>query len=139
MPEEYLESLSVDQRAEMWRNALAGSLGPKRARFVAARPDLVGFILVGPESGEDDAVRGEVFSLNVHPTAWGEGIGSTLLERGGEFLAEQGFDAAILWAHRDSTRTRRFYEHNGWQMDGSERTVEVLGAEAPEVRYVRQL
>lgn len=140
MPQEYLDSLEPADRAAMWAEALGS---PPRsdlvARFVADdRATVVGFILVGPEEGRDDAERGEVYALNTHPDRWGEGVGSALLQRGTEFLADH-FDHALLWTHRDSVRSRRFYESNGWTFSGAERTVDVLGAEAPEVQYTRPL
>lgn len=139
MPQEYLDALDPAERAAMWSEALQR---PPRSelgtRFVADDGGIVGFILVGPEAGEDDASRGEVYALNTHPDHWGRGVGSALLARGTEFLAAH-FEEAVLWTHRDSTRSRRFYETNGWVFGGEERTVEVLGAEAPEVQYIRTL
>ena len=91
--------------------------------------------MVGPAEGDPEASTGEVYSLNVDPDYWGRGHGSMLLTAGANALREAGFAEAVLWVHTDSRRSRRFYEHNGWQADGTERTVEVLGAAAPESRY----
>ncbi|MGQ0849627.1 MAG: hypothetical protein ACT4OP_11000 [Actinomycetota bacterium] len=68
MPDEYLDSLSIDDRAEMWRRALASDPHPQQRRFVAAdgAGTAVGFILVGP-AGDDPAPEGEVYATNVDP------------------------------------------------------------------------
>lgn len=139
MPVDYLASLSVDERTRMWSETLAEAPRPGRARFVADDNGVVGFIVVGPSTPEEEvATVGEVYSLNVHPDHWGRGAGAVLLAHGCAFLAAE-FDQAMLWTHRDSVRSRGFYEANGWSYDGGERTVQVLGAEAPEVRYRRSL
>lgn len=140
IPQDYLDGLDPSERAAMWTEALGRpSRGDLAARFICDDDGVIlGFILVGPEAGADDATRGEVYALNTHPDRWGEGVGSTLLRRGTEFLAAH-FDEAVLWTHRDSVRSRGFYETNGWAFSGDERTVEVLGAEVPEVQYSRSL
>lgn len=140
MPQDYLDALDPSERAAMWAESL--SRPPRTdlaARFVAAEGgSILGFILVGPEGGQEDATRGEVYALNTHPDRWGEGVGSALLERGTSFLATH-FHKALLWTHRDSVRSRGFYEANGWAFSGAERTVDVLGAEVHEVQYVRPI
>ena len=137
MPDAYLDGLSVDERAQMWRDAFEAPPRARRARFVAVDDDdkPVGFIVVGPAEGEDDADEGEVYSLNVDPDVWGQGVGRALLEAGTDALADADFAELVLWAHRDAARSRAFYEHAGWHPDGGERELEVLGVEVPEVRY----
>ena len=138
MPDDYLDGLSVEERAEMWRNGLANPPRERRARFVADdHGTALGFILTGPADGDEDAEVGEVYALNVDPDAWSRGAGRALLAAGVAALAEHGFDDLILWVHPDNRRARDFYERAGWQADGSERVQEVLGIEVPEVRYRR--
>ncbi|MDX1659157.1 MAG: GNAT family N-acetyltransferase [Nitriliruptorales bacterium] len=139
MPDDYLDGLSVDERAQMWRDAVEAPPRPRRAHLTAADDNdtPVGFILVGPAEGDDGADEGEVYALNVDPDVWGQGAGRALLDAGTDALADAGFTDLVLWVHRDAERSRAFYEHNGWQPDGAERTQDVLGVEVPEVRYRR--
>jgi ribosomal protein S18 acetylase RimI-like enzyme len=137
MPDDYLDSLSAEERAEMWRTALEQPLGPRRARFVVEDTSgmVIGFILVGPQDGDDETTTGQLFAINVDPEHWGTGTGGRLHDAGVDALAEAGFDRAVLWVHPDNTRARSFYASRGWQSDEVTRQAEVLGVEVPEVRY----
>lgn len=137
MPDDYLDSLSAEERAEMWRTALEQPPGPRRSRFVveSTSGSVVGFILVGPEGGDDGTLVGELFAINVDPDHWGTGAGRALHDAGIEALRDAGFDRAVLWVHPDNARARSFYESLGWQSDDVTRQAEVLGVEVPELRY----
>lgn len=137
MPDDYLDTLSAEERAEMWRTALEQPLGPRRARFVIedASGTVTGFILVGPEDGDDETTTGQLFAINVDPDHWGTGAGRVLHDAGVDALSEAGFDRAVLWVHPDNGRARSFYESLGWQSDEVIRQAEVLGVEVPELRY----
>jgi RimJ/RimL family protein N-acetyltransferase len=137
MPDEYLDALSVDERTQMWAQGLAREPRPRFGRFVAedAADGIIGFITVGPAEGDAEAAEGEVYAINVHPDAWGQGAGRALLEAGMRCLHDVGFDTAVLWVHPGNARARRFYERAGWHHDGGSRTQEVLGVEVAEVRY----
>ena len=84
MPDDCLDGLTVDDRADMWINVLTGELDPKRSVFVAEDDDgrVVGFVAVGGEMDVADATRGEVYALNVDPDRWGHGVGRALLAAG---------------------------------------------------------
>jgi ribosomal protein S18 acetylase RimI-like enzyme len=140
MPDEYLDSLSVDDRAEMWQRFLASEPRPQQRLFVANdhAGTVVGFILVGP-GGDDTAPEGEVYAINVDPHHWGGGAGTLLLDAGTRALTEDGFTRAVLWVHPGNRRARRFYEARGWSADDAARTQDVLGVTVPEVRYMRPL
>ncbi|MGF1618467.1 MAG: GNAT family N-acetyltransferase [Acidimicrobiia bacterium] len=137
MPDDYLDSLSAEERAERWRPALEQPPGTRRARLVVedGSGTVIGFILVGPEDGDDDNPTGELFAINVDPDHWGTGAGRLLHDAGVEALSEAGFDRAVLWVHPDNARARAFYESLGWQSDDVTRQAEVMGVEVPEVRY----
>lgn len=140
MPDEYLDGLDADDRAQMWRDGLERSPRRRAGRFVAEDDDgtVVGFITVGPADG-DDAEIGEVYALNVSPEAWGKGYGQALLRSGVRALTDAGFDRAVLWVHPGNERACRFYERAGWQNEGQQREQDVLGVVVPEVRYQRRL
>jgi RimJ/RimL family protein N-acetyltransferase len=137
MPDDYLDSLSAEERTERWRTVLEQPSGSRRSRFVveAASGTVIGFILVGPEDGDEDTLTGELFAINVDPDHWGTGAGRSLHDAGVDALSESGFDRAVLWVHPDNARARSFYESLGWQSDDATRQAEVMGVEVPEVRY----
>jgi ribosomal protein S18 acetylase RimI-like enzyme len=141
MPDDYLDSLSVADRARMWRQALESGGRPRSRRLVAVDEGgvVVGFVVAGPAEGDHASPTGEVFAINVHPDHWGDGAGSLLLDAAVDSLQDEGFTEAVLWVHPENQRARRFYERHGWTCDDLERTQEVLGVSVPELRYRRNL
>lgn len=135
LPDEYLDAMSVAERTSMWAEALVNPARTDRIRRVAVLDEaVVGFVLCGPEAGEEGAAWGEVYAINVHPEAWGLGAGSALMATAEAFLATR-HERALLWVHPGNGRARRFYEGRGWRCEGTERVEDVLGATTAEVRY----
>jgi GNAT superfamily N-acetyltransferase len=84
---------------------------------------------------------GEIEACYVHPDAWGQGVGTALLDAGVRALVDGGCCDLILWTLEMNDRSRRFYETNGWTHDGAVRQREFAAGELTEtvveVRYVR--
>ncbi len=81
----------------------------------------------------DEPGKGELFAIYVLPEAWGSGAGSALMASALEAL--RGYSSATLWVLEDNPRARRFYEREGWILDGGRRDEEILGVTVAEVRY----
>jgi GNAT superfamily N-acetyltransferase len=83
---------------------------------------------------------GELLALNVHPSVWGRGVGSALMQSALVELRRQGYSSALLWAVAANARARRFYEHQGWRCHESLRRLD-QSRDRPlvEVCYVRSL
>jgi ribosomal protein S18 acetylase RimI-like enzyme len=141
MPDEYLDGLSAADRASMWREALGNEPRPRGARLAAEAPDgtVVGFAIVGPAGGDQDADGGELYAINVDPEHWGLGAGQQLLASAVDALRGARFPDAVLWVHPGNARARRFYETHGWVSDEVERDQEILGVTVAELRYSLQL
>ena len=93
--------------------------------------------LMGGEQGflcwqetEDGA---EIVAIHSLPASWGSGLGHAMLTQA---LEQIGNCPVYLWAFKENTRARRFYEKHGFRWDDAERISEFDGA--PEVRYVRE-
>ncbi len=74
----------------------------------------------------------EIVAIHSLPESWGTGLGHAMLT---EALKQIGNRPVCLWAFKENTRARRFYEKHGFRWDGSERVSEFDGA--LEVRYMR--
>ena len=92
--------------------------------------------LMGENSGmlawqqtEDGA---EIIAIHTLPEGRGTGLGHAMLT---EALKQIGNQPVFLWAFKENTRARRFYEKHGFHWDGNERVSEF--DDALEVRYVR--
>ena len=73
----------------------------------------------------------EIIAIHTLPESRGTGLGHAMLT---EALNQIGNQPVFLWAFKENTRARRFYEKHGFRWDGSERISEF--DDALEVRYV---
>ena len=92
--------------------------------------------LMGENSGmlawqqtEDGA---EIIAIHTLPESRGTGLGAAMLATA---MSQIGNQPVFLWAFKENTRARRFYEKHGFHWDGNERVSEF--DDALEVRYVR--
>jgi GNAT superfamily N-acetyltransferase len=111
---------------------------PAQTTLVAEEDgSILGFAGFGPNGdGLGDQV-GELNGLYVDPDAWGQGIGTALIQAAETALAADGYTDAILWTLGINERTRRFYERRGWHFDGTILFHEATATE--RVRYTRDL
>lgn len=140
MPDEYLDGLSAQDRADNWRRGIS-NLRPKRhLRVLALDGTVVGFAAFGPVAEDPDTTDvGELYAINLDPDVWRRGLGRALLGEVIGTLAADGYPSAVLWVVSENTRAREFYEVEGWTTDGTERSAEVFGARVHEVLYRRAL
>jgi L-amino acid N-acyltransferase YncA len=139
IPNEFLDGISVEDREEMWREALTSSV-PARGLVVAEANDgLVGFAAFGPTEDPEAAGVGEVYAIYVKPEAVGTGAGWELFTRAIGSMRSCGFRSAILWVLEGNERARRFYERAGWAWDGTTGTHRFDCANRPVVRYAMDL
>ena len=75
----------------------------------------------------------EIVAIHSLPESWGTGLGHAMLT---EAIKQIGNHPVYLWAFKENTRARRFYEKHGFRWDGTERVSEFDNA--LEVRYVRK-
>jgi GNAT superfamily N-acetyltransferase len=139
LPDEYLDGLSAERRAEQWRSWL---LEPGRTRTRLAEEDgaCVGFAVSGPsrDPGADDDT-GEVYAIYVEEEVAGTGVGTELLGSAVAWLTERGFARATLWVLEGNARARRFYEREGWTLDGAAKSEPREDFTMDEVRYAMSL
>ena len=127
---ERLSGIDVERRREIWNRALADE---RIAVWVAEdQGRTVGFVSIG-DSRDSDA-DGELFAIYVLPQAWGTGAAASLMREALAALRER-YRTAILWVLEDNPRARRFYEREGWTLDGGRKEDEFLGLPVAEVRY----
>jgi ribosomal protein S18 acetylase RimI-like enzyme len=98
---------------------------------------IVAFVSVGPS--RDDDAEGELYAIYALPEAWGTGAGAALMQAGLDAMRGAGYRDAVLYVLDDNPRARRFYEREGWALDGGTKREELLGMDVTEVRYRRTL
>jgi GNAT superfamily N-acetyltransferase len=139
LPDEFLDGLSVADRAEWWRIRLEG-LRPRQVVLVVEQGGgAQGFAFVGPVAGGEDD-QGELYAIYLDPDAAGTGLGRQLIADAERQLAALGFSRAELWVLEANGRARRFYEAAGWQVAAGELRIEKIGGvDANEVCYRKAL
>ncbi len=136
LPADFLATLSVAVGTVRWEDHIADQ---ERRTFVAGDP-VRAFASAGPPRDADlPAGTGEVYAVYVHPKAQRQAVGKALVEAATAWLGERGCTGAALWVLTGNVGARAFYQAEGWQQDGSERTIDLGGTLADEVRYRREL
>ncbi|HZD17607.1 MAG TPA: GNAT family N-acetyltransferase [Actinomycetota bacterium] len=135
LTDDYLDSLSVEERLEMHRRALE-SPGDHRTWVATESGRVVGFAVTGPSQDADaDERTGELYAIYLDPDRFGRGIGKRLLDHAVEDLRGRGFRTATLWVLETNQGGRRFYEREGWRTDGATSGERVDCEMRPTVRY----
>ena len=139
MPDDYLDGLRAEDRADMWRRGVDEGW-PGQRDVIEADGRVAGFAAYGPERAGDESARGELYAINLDPEFWRQGLGRQLIRHVTAELTSLGFTRAVLWVEATNDRARRFYEVEGWSYDpGSDRVDTIQDAQVDEVRYVRDL
>jgi ribosomal protein S18 acetylase RimI-like enzyme len=120
---ERLEQLDGTRRVTGWTRAL----NEGESIFVADDDGrVVGFVSVG---------ACELYAIYTLPEVWGSAAGPALMRAAVAQLRDDGCAEAFLWVLEDNPRARRFYEREGWELDGGRKEDDFLGVRVAEVRY----
>lgn len=140
LPDDWLDALRWEDRKVRWDAILTS--GNKGHVFVATNPqnEIVGFASSGPSRDEDtdqDRVH-ELYAIYLIPEYWGKGIGTALFRAVMEKIPRTAIRLE-LWVLEDNSRGRKFYESQGFTLDGATKLAEIDGYQLEEVRYRIQL
>jgi GNAT superfamily N-acetyltransferase len=126
-----LESVSPRRLAELWTHWAVQ--GPEfRMSAALVEGEIVGFVGSGP-ARDKDAPRGrELYFIYLLEQYQGTGIGQKLFDA----AVDEG-EELYLWVADDNPRAHRFYQRNGFVLDGASHTEPFLGETLTEVRFVR--
>lgn len=99
-------------------NLLTDGRSPRGERVAVAEHDggLVGFISVGPAREEEAPTDTQLWAINVVSDHYGTGVAQALMD---EVLGE---GPAYLWVADGNDRAIRFYQRNGFRLDGARAT-----------------
>ena len=101
----------VAERVARWTDILAG---PEPTWVAEDSEGLVGFASTGPARDNDVDTELELWALYVRAAYWGTGVGYALFE------IAVGDRACYLWVLAGNERAIRFYERQGFRLDGTE-------------------
>jgi GNAT superfamily N-acetyltransferase len=102
----------VAERVARWRDILSAE---ERPTWLAEDSEgLVGFSGAGPARDNDVDIELELYALYVRARYYGTGVGYALFEQA------VGDRACYLWVLAGNERAIRFYERQGFRLDGTE-------------------
>lgn len=145
VPDQYLTSLTIDGKAQAWRQWIGRQGRQESVLLVETQPEkdspadrgragrLVGFGHAGPTRDKDLPFKGEVYTLYVDIDWQGQGIGRHLLGCLFRDLLTKGLDSALIWVLADNP-SRFFYEAMGGQRI-AERQDPFAGVLLDEIAY----
>lgn len=140
LPNNYLAGLDgeLSQRTAQWEDWLTSDSDRRLILVAEEAGELVGFAHAGPTgdrdlSGKDTA---EIYAVYLDPRFLGRGWGSRLMIAVQQHLQSAGFSDFAVWVMTGNKGARDFYEHLGWEGDGSEKD-HCMGLPIPAVRYRR--
>lgn len=137
IPEDYLSSLSVEQRTKRWEEILNNPKSESKTFVAELNNHVVGFTSIGPCKDEDMSSKtGELWSIYVDKNSMGKGVGSALMKKGLGSLKEQGYKKATLWVLTSNEKTRKWYESKGWRVEGKVKNEQSRGFDIHETRYI---
>ena len=107
IPDDYLASLSVEQRREYWKGALSQS-GPGKVAVAEDEAGIIGFCAYGPTRDADGEGIAEIYAVYVQPGKWNRGAGRALCELAFREAAAREHTAITLWALKGNEVAHRF-------------------------------
>lgn len=138
LPADFLAGLdaTIERRKAAWA---ASVTNPALDVFVADDGDTVGFSSVSASRDDDLADHGELQTIYALERVWGRGVGHALHEAAMQGLIDRGFELALLWVLDGNDRTIRWYERQGWAIDGASKDDTWGDLVLHEIRMVRSL
>lgn len=141
VPQSYLDSLDLSDRADLWHKILIGEItAPGIDRPVDLVAEVDGHVVAFANAGffrdaPGDPTQGEIWALYAHPDAWGGGAGFELMKASVEVMRSLGCTTAHLWVLTENDRGRSFYERQGWSATNDIKSEQIGDATINEIRY----
>jgi L-amino acid N-acyltransferase YncA len=139
LPKDYLATLSIKERENMWRKTLQA--GSPHLLVARVEDEIQGFIAFG-SSRDRDAKQdcAEIWATYLAPSAWSKGFGKRMLLGIKDALRQQGFKTLSLWAILGNERAGKFYLNAGFSAEPeSIQSFPMGGVELQEIRYVMHI
>lgn len=136
LPADYLASLSVEKREEMWKNIIEA--GQTELLVAKDGGTILGWVSFGACRDKDaPPSQAELWAIYVAPNNWFKGVGRQLWLRARELLSQQGYSTCSLWVFAENEPAIRFYKANGFEADTlPPEEFELDGRQLQELRYV---
>lgn len=137
IPNEIISEFTPTKRAEMFSNAI-GSRPEEYYLFkVDGCPAGIASLSKCHEENAPANV-GEIYSIYFRPDYWGSPATQAAFNFCVDRLKALGYDKITIWVLNDNSRDKKFYEKNGFTLDGHTQEIEI-GTKLLEVRYSKDI
>jgi ribosomal protein S18 acetylase RimI-like enzyme len=122
LPEEFLQSLSVDRREQQWKASIEN---PEQVVLVYELEEIIIAFCSFAPTRDDDLDKSKVAELGTIyalESVWSQGIGQQLWNKAVTQMRERGFSEVMLWVLKGNDRAIKFYERMGLVFDGKTKT-----------------
>ncbi len=131
IPESFLENFTPEKREVFFKNEFEKY---KDTFIIENEYEIIGFSTIGKNRDNLDENVGEIWGIYLHPDYWNGGFGTELLKYVIATLKNRKYKEITLWVLEDNLPARNFYEKNGFEFDGTRKTLNI-GKELIEIRY----
>ncbi|NNN20485.1 MAG: GNAT family N-acetyltransferase [Acidimicrobiales bacterium] len=125
---------NFENRVHLWRKLISESSPPKTLSIkLLADQKIAGITHYGPDrvTGNETC---EITGFYLHPSFWGMGGGTLLLQGTLEIAKMASYKKVGLWVLSENERAIKFYTKNGFSPDGSKRIENIANVEIEEIR-----
>ena len=137
VPDEYLfKDLSVENRVPVYQYWISEK---RFDLYVYEDPDtgtIPGMMGIGMCEDEDKTDAFELHFIYVDPDHIGKGIGTKMLRFFEQKGKEKECPESVIWVLEENDQGKRFYEKNGYLLDGKDKIFKRWGKR--EIRYVKR-
>lgn len=132
-----LQTLSVDKRLTMWREAIEYA-EPQVWVACDAHQQVMGFVAFDrSRDPKTKATVGEIWALYLQPDCIGQGVGSALWGAARDACEEEGFGEITAWVYARNTLGLNFYDAMGFKREMKTLRTTSVGANRLEELRVR--
>jgi RimJ/RimL family protein N-acetyltransferase len=117
IPDEYLNSMSVEQHAERYKEWMKDQ--NTEYYFVICNNETAGILVLSKCDNEDKPNAGDIIAIYLLKPYWNKGHGRTMMNFAMDRLKQLGYDEVVIWSLEDNIRAKQFYEKFGFVFDGS--------------------
>lgn len=98
LPDAFLDDLSVEKRQKVWKEELSNPKSKVKILVGELGDKIVGFCSLGKSRDSDaNEVVGELYAIYIDSDYMNKEVGSALMQKGLEYLKNEGFKNATLW------------------------------------------
>lgn len=133
LPTQLLCAMTPKGQTARWQAAIRARGREQVLVAEAERFGILGMTSFGPSRDSGLGFDGEIYTLYVDPSFFGQGVGRALLRQAFGALGARGYSSCVIWAHARNP-ARFFYEKLGGRLI-AERTARMMGDAVPEAAF----